>query len=774
MEVKYTIIYFKNNTLLLGVWGRTLEMGNATWISKYFDVQSNISSNYLKEIYSLIYNNNLYSSIKNGNYTTPKSEFRSYAVNLLSELGISNTDLLLEENSKLDEVELSDYLFTNRTNEKKWYIQQMEFLNYRQFLGNVELDLDYIYGKNVNVIMGATGHGKTTILYALSWVLYGEEIFLKDPEKIEERLLINKKLIQESQNDTETVKVIVKIIKDNTTWILSRGLTYNRGINNKFSPSRSSTLTIQTFNGTKMKEIPKDEHGDQINLLLPKDIYRYFISDGERVKSLLQSENNENSIAALIDLNTLNYISKVLETAISTLRKEGAKDTKKKIRINNLQNEISQLEKEIEKVEKELISFNDELIKTKEEREDVNNQLMEFSDVNLTKLQKRKDDLTLKNKRLKEEQKEILSSLRKEEILSYPEYVILDEIEQIIKDAEPEPNNNEVHLTDIQIAQILESMKCVCNREINENIVSIIKAKGRKGENKVFLKTDKDNYLKIITQIKNDRVPINYTESDLKYDKKQDEINENNLEIARITKLLMGSDSKKFKELYRKRDELDKEIDDLKYKIENRKKMHKELIQSKKEKSHELEELQKTIDVNRQTTIKVNNLTFIRSEFIKLMRNIKESLRELLEKKIFDYTKQLFQQSPFDRLELSEKYVVRVFYNSINVMGDLSEGQRQLLGYCYTMALSSMSGFDAPIMIDFPLGRLDTKYQKLISDLVPNILPTTQLTFLLTTAEYTPEVKEILDKVTIRSWVLKTTGDPPRSYISLPKGGNPP
>ena len=59
-------------------------------------------------------------------------------------------------------------------------------------------------------------------------------------------------------------------------------------------------------------------------------------------------------------------------------------------------------------------------------------------------------------------------------------------------------------------------------------------------------------------------------------------------------------------------------------------------------------------------------------------------------------------------------------------------------------ALNTVSGFDVPIIIDTPLGRLGKIPKKNIANKLPNYLEGKQVIMLVTEEEYTEEVKKAL------------------------------
>jgi len=59
-------------------------------------------------------------------------------------------------------------------------------------------------------------------------------------------------------------------------------------------------------------------------------------------------------------------------------------------------------------------------------------------------------------------------------------------------------------------------------------------------------------------------------------------------------------------------------------------------------------------------------------------------------------------------------------------------------------ALGRISGFEAPMVIDTPLGRISSEPKRRIAENLPEYLSDRQITFLMTDEEYTDEVRSAL------------------------------
>ncbi len=70
-------------------------------------------------------------------------------------------------------------------------------------------------------------------------------------------------------------------------------------------------------------------------------------------------------------------------------------------------------------------------------------------------------------------------------------------------------------------------------------------------------------------------------------------------------------------------------------------------------------------------------------------------------------------------------------------------------------ALNSVSGFNVPIIIDTPLGRISKEPKESIARNLPNYLKDKQVTLLVTEEEYTPEVRERLAKRVSEEYLIQ-------------------
>ena len=112
----------------------------------------------------------------------------------------------------------------------------------------------------------------------------------------------------------------------------------------------------------------------------------------------------------------------------------------------------------------------------------------------------------------------------------------------------------------------------------------------------------------------------------------------------------------------------------------------------------------------------------------------------------------LMWKGNYEKVLISNTYDVKLK----NVFGELvptsrlSAGEKLALALSFVSALNNISGFDLPILIDTPTGRLGTKIKNSVAETLPVYLKDKQVTLLVTDEEYNDDFRNrILNKVDV-------------------------
>jgi DNA sulfur modification protein DndD len=132
------------------------------------------------------------------------------------------------------------------------------------------------------------------------------------------------------------------------------------------------------------------------------------------------------------------------------------------------------------------------------------------------------------------------------------------------------------------------------------------------------------------------------------------------------------------------------------------------------------------------------------------LQSIKASLmaevRSDIESSLDAYYNELTWKSETYELSLADDFRIHIEGpDSLRQVERLSAGETEILALSFIAALTEVSGFDAPVLIDTPLGRIDKAHRGAIARKLPEYLAGHQVTFLFTDSEYDDVVEPILD-----------------------------
>lgn len=103
-------------------------------------------------------------------------------------------------------------------------IKSLRMKNFRQYKGTTETHFSCDADKNVTVILGDNTFGKTTLLQAFNWCLYGKANFSND------KCLLNYDVsLQMKNGEQETVEVEITLLHNGAEYIITRTQMYNCG-----------------------------------------------------------------------------------------------------------------------------------------------------------------------------------------------------------------------------------------------------------------------------------------------------------------------------------------------------------------------------------------------------------------------------------------------------------------------------------------------------------------------------------------------------------------
>mgnify|MGYP001770566415 FL=1 len=217
--------------------------------------------------------------------------------------------------------------------------------NFRQYYQEQKIDFSTSSSRNVTVIHGENGAGKTALLNAFSWCLYGK-MDLPNSNNI-----INEHAIEQlSENEETECSVTLKFWDNDKKYTLVRKIKAVKQNNEIIYYEPEVKLSYKIDGQYEEIENPSVE----INRILPENLRTYFFFDGERIDNLSKEESSEdikNAIKNIMGLEILERSIHHTESArkrfLNELKKFGDPKTVDLIeRIQQLEEEREYLEQE--------------------------------------------------------------------------------------------------------------------------------------------------------------------------------------------------------------------------------------------------------------------------------------------------------------------------------------------------------------------------------------------------------------------------------------------
>lgn len=577
-------------------------------------------------------------------------------------------------------------------------ISSVSITNFRQYKGTQTIDFKMDKTKNVSLILGNNGAGKSNILNAITWCLYGVEIHKsKDAQDPKGMPIINTSALKDLKNNQDIfAEVIIHLVTDNGKWAVKRKFGGGKSAlgANYFDDSSKLTVIHPLYGQDKIDT--GDDTQILINNLLPDALKTFFFIDGEQLREFFKVSTPEKIAQAIDIVSQLDLVYKAeihLKKTESNIRKS-VKDTtpdleKVKKSIELAQQSSEKLIKNIKLKEKQIEKDHEELLTVKA-------YLKNHSNLNISTLESERQLLEKEIEKFKEiiGKKE---SQRNSYLVEIAPFIYLKkEIEQSYKIIQEKVDKRELPpgIKETFIKELLEKGRCICGNELDGHARKILEEYRKTiplselGDISMAGKTTIEDIFSFIEKFPDTIDNMNAEILDFKtqlgtkirrVEHISAEVNENNQIEIRIKE--------------ERRDELTRLIAENGHSV---KLLNEELSASeallKEWKNDEVKELSKDKKYN---TLK-EKLSLVQSA-LKVLENtetiIKTKIRKEVETNLWKNFKLLIRKkTAFSSVTIDENYIVKVHHvDGYNAINDLSAGEYLILGLSFMSSLMTTS-----------------------------------------------------------------------------------
>ena len=627
-------------------------------------------------------------------------------------------------------------------------IDNIILYNYRLYKGLNQVAFPKDEKRNIFIIYGENGFGKTTVLQSLMWCLYGRMI--KDVDDLS-RSEINTKGYENYLRDCLNVEVGRETFETGKKYYIEIQISE---LQIPTMPS-ADLLVRRSYDVVKNKEIFElfiDGHENELarqigydvfvnDFVLSKDIARLFFFDSERIVKLAEGQSKEERVRLgaaynhVIGIKKYEELKANLENILIKMKRDSLDEAGEE-NWNRLIAELRGSESELEILDQEIAEANEKKDAHQHEASIIQEQLLREGSI---------IDLEAKKQAVVERETCVKRNLDfKNQLKDYLDYVpfaiagnLFREAVQIAehdyKVAESKNSfvrqNETIDAIKSKLDWILSQTDMAANNKdlLLRQIETMLSEYHVESVNEpVLLEMDKEahNQMESISTML-------YTTFKTDFKAKFEEYKRNKQQIERLNKLLRRTAEEDGDE---KIVALKKQLASLQHIIAEQDRLVLDLSVKKATVTLDLQKLKKQYD-SYQVSLKVREDNNEKSELTTiLIDELSDYLHQLrlmksksIERRIKRILNTLMHKSDFvDRVQLFTEngdFDVRLFSSDVEIHKNaLSKGEQQLYATALLMALVEESGIVFPVFIDSPLQKFDKKHaERIIMDFYPKV-----------------------------------------------------
>lgn len=646
-------------------------------------------------------------------------------------------------------------------------INSMRIENFRQFWKPIILDFATSSDKNVTVIHGANGAGKTSLLNAFKWCFYGQTDF-----DTENDFILNEAAIANAgAGDLITSSVQIKCSDAGNRYDIIRKNKYLKRSNGTISLKESDfSVDVSDESG---KTVRSKMPASTIELLIPRNLQPYFFFNGERIEKIAnvnEGDKIKQAIRYLTGLELIERAHKHVQKAARQIRKEG-KDFKSEIH-QDIYDEINLKEDEKVRIADSIRSIKQTLVSTRESIDAKNNELKKIEKAKF--LADKRETLNRNIRDLKKEMEEVNSD-RASTIDAYRASILssklINDSKQIIEE------NRKIgrlpyRVRDQFIKDLIESGHCMCGNPIKPNsaeektLQDALKEAGSDDAEEVFTRLqglishfDNDND---VYKQKHEALTSRYNERLLKIENIQDEITEINLKLREISQ-----DDDKVAKLENDINELNKQAINLVEELARHDIELETIEASLKEKKDQFEELEDKREKHTLTSARYDAAQNVANALNSLNEFLTDRIRLDLSQRV-NKTFQAIMRKPVEAI-IDENYHLKVVKTDIDGSSqearEQSTGEKQVTSLSFIASIIELAkeqinkkntnfftGGVYPLVMDSPFGALDDDYRFKVAQSVSNLAD--QVIIFVSNSQWSGNVKQACEDRIGKSYKL--------------------
>jgi DNA sulfur modification protein DndD len=634
-------------------------------------------------------------------------------------------------------------------------IKEIELYNFRIYKGENTIDLTSNGKKNIFVVSGRNGFGKTTFLMSMVWCLYGKN--MQEVDDLYKKEIVDQggysKYIVNSLNrlakaeEDYNFHVSITFTDVNIPEVPCKEIVVTRSYNAKTSVAEEVEVLIDGYPSELAKEV-----GQEIfirEFIMPIEIAKFFFFDAEKIVSLAevntaeQRKNLSRAYSEVLGIKKYEDIKNELENLQLKLRQDSASASEKG-QLKQLEAEVETCEIKIEENHKKIGELREKRNEKNKDSRDIQEKLIKAGSLitieELQRLRDQEDELTKRQNDLQNELKDSYDII--------PFAIAGEKFLEVSRQLENEANHKATQFKNENVNDVTNKIltdllnipkpeKFAIDHQVHDFYANAFKTLIRKHffsdtealpeDFKViheFSDSERNELQAVISNIR-----LSFRES---FKRINGDFNQTKNELNGIRRRIKDAEANQEDPIiaeYRKnKEELDKEIIRIDETIDSLNREIGEFTNEKTQKGKLIETLSRKLKVSENNLEKDAIITRNILNLKDFITKFKAKKKESLEEQILSGLKTLMHKKGFVQkveVEIIGEDIDIVLYDDrkeVIPKESLSKGEQQMYATALLRGLVEESDIQFPVFIDSPMQKFDpTHASNVIKYFYPNI-----------------------------------------------------
>lgn len=635
--------------------------------------------------------------------------------------------------------------------------------NYRQYR-DLTFDFSLNGANDIHLVIATNGTGKTNLLNAINWCLYGDEphasgTAVEGEEKADKLPLANIQSLSECRNNKDAVcmvSVVIEATDAGSKYTFTR--TANVSVETELQAGRDNfEVSLTTVDG-----ITKFYDGEAANVIvyekMPRKIREYFFFDGEQLLNYfgITGTNVSHLRDSIYEIAQVNIIDKSVITNLNNILKEYNRQIKashNSANIANIADEIEMVQNSIDNKNLEIEALAEQIESAEEEIKRCSQLIKATESVvdDNERYERNKAEIEEKEAELKGIKLEIAKFIRKY-IVKIMLHKVNTRTNEYIEMRKNDKDLSPVSDMEILIKSIQEHKCMLCGGNLTQETEHHFNSLIQKYESNISLQK--------LVEIKNDirrgldiseygseknSLFYRYNNAEERIGKLSEENNELFKRISNVTgldeiKVAMQQrvNNEKLRDTNREKiGSYKSEIINLENKLQDKKTKYSRALED--------DEACKSIQERYEFVQRAMDL------LVKIKNGIVTDITTQLESKTMElFDALIWKKGTYGRVELDANFRLKLYHKvtMTSCLNSCSAAEKELLALAFTLAVHEVSGYDNLLFIDTPVGRVSDENRENFAKVLLDISKKKQIILAFTPSEYSEEIKSVLNDST--------------------------